>query len=192
VRVGEAKGQPLPTKRAIVRLASAAVVLSATGASVILMSASGGAGKPKVVLSQHFALFREPRAHAAASDQNAAAALDRLTAGRAGTHFGLDKSQAASVDVTPSQTVVAVPGASGACVIVPVTGPDGTVSYAGGCAPSDVLMAGQPVMSVGDMLVGLAPDGVATQDVALPNGDTVQAPVVQNVYVVHGKPATGS
>jgi hypothetical protein len=51
-------------------------------------------------------------------------------------------------------------------------------------AQTEAILDGSPIGSIGPLFVGLAPDGVEEQPVALRDGSEIQAPVVNNVYAV--------
>lgn len=46
------------------------------------------------------------------------------------------------------------------------------------------MLKGNPILTSGATIFGLAPDGVMAQPVALADGSAINAPVLSNVYMV--------
>ena len=133
-------------------------------------------------LIRHFELFRGTAPHAAE------VLSDREAGGLAGLDgpggLGLIVSQARTVQLSPSVKVIAIPGTRGAFLLISTVRPDGRPGLFGGGAPLSVVLRGEPILTSGAKIYGLAPDGVSTQPVAGAGGSIVNAPVVSNVYEV--------
>jgi hypothetical protein len=95
--------------------------------------------------------------------------------------MGLATSRARKVIVSPSLTVLIVPGANGVMLLVPDD--EGRFRSAFG-GPTESVLAGRPIGSAGPTVFGLASDGVQTQAVALRDGSSVDARVFDNVYAL--------
>jgi hypothetical protein len=138
--------------------------------------------QPALELIRHFELFRGPPPPAAEvlSEREAETVLRLDGAGG----LGLIASLARSIQLSPSVKVIAMPGKQGAFLLISTVRPDGTPDLGGGGAPLGVVLRGEPILTSGAMIYGLAPDGVSTQQVAGAGGSVISAPVVSNVYAV--------
>jgi hypothetical protein len=91
-----------------------------------------------------------------------------------------------SVRVSPSVKVLAIPAESGAFLgaflLISTVRPDGRPVVFGGGAPLATVLRGKPIVTSGATIYGLAPDGVAVQQVVGADGSAISAPVVSNVY----------
>jgi hypothetical protein len=188
---------PLRTRLAL------ALALLATGAGVIAITATSAAqtstrastrhgGRVDRALVRHFAIFRGARAASLpAADASVASRLAHFPAGQ---QLGLIPAQAVSVRVNPTETVLVIPGTSGACAVETV-GP--LAGGFAGCAQSAALVGGRPLLagSTGGgqtAYIGLAPDGATHESVPLTDGGTASAPVVSNVYTLTVPGATSA
>jgi hypothetical protein len=143
-------------------------------------SLSPAGDPPGADLIRRFALFRDPQADVAAVlDERETRTLHRLQGEK---HFGLIVSQTRSVELTASLKVLAIPGKHGVFLLISTTRADGRPDIFGGGAPLDAVVNGDPVLTSGATIFGLAPDGVTDQPVALSDGSTITAPVLRNVY----------
>lgn len=139
---------------------------------------------PDPALIQNFAVFRE--LPSGTIDSRQAHVIERMSA-----HLRLVADRATHVAVAPPVTLIVIPGAEGAGVIIGTKRRDGTVDYSATFGHIDSLLKGNPLMSAGqadgtEVILGLAPDGVSHQPVKLRDGTTVSAPVLNNVYAVTG------
>jgi len=144
----------------------------------------GSAHRVDPELVRRFSLFRDAQlADSAPLDDRDHSAVERLVSGRAGERFGLNADDAKKVVVNQAVTVLVVPGKDGVSVMMLEPGV-GSSAFCALWAPTESVVAGHPVGSVGATVIGLAPDGVAVQPVVLAGDAIVYADVVQNVYAI--------
>jgi len=145
---------------------------------------SGGAPAPK--LTSRFALFREPPVPIEpALKESAARFIERMASGP-GQRLGLLAALATSVTVTSDMTLVFIPGAQGVGVIIMGIRDDGRPDTWGSAAHLETILKGHPICTQGKpdgetLIIGLSPDGVAEQPIALADGSRINAPVTRNV-----------
>ena len=146
-----------------------------------------GTGRADVIdpeLLRRFSLFRDaPPASAAPLEEDDHTAIRRFVSSPAGERFGLSTDDAKKVVVGQGLAVLVLPGRDGVSVLMLEPGSGGT-GFSGFWASTNSVVAGHPVCSIGAILIGLAPDGVAPHPVVLADGVTVYADVVQNVYAI--------
>jgi hypothetical protein len=141
----------------------------------------GSAHRVDPELVRRFSLFRDAQpADSVPLDERDLSAIQRFVSGGGGDRFGLSADDAKKVVVNQAVTVLVVPGKDGVSVMMLEPG----AGFSAFWAPSESVVAGHPVGSVGATVIGLAPDGVAAQPVVLAGDTTVSADVVQNVYAI--------
>jgi hypothetical protein len=129
-------------------------------------------------LVERFAVCRDrPAGHEAQPDAGTLGIVAQVASRPGARRQGPVVARARKVVVSPSLTVVVVPGQRGVLIVLP----DARTAFG---AQTEAILDGSPIGSIGPLLVGLAPDGVEQQPVMLSDGSEIQAPVVSNVYAV--------
>lgn len=158
-------------------------------------NASAGASRPgsKVLFnSQRTARilvkrFRILRTAHSATASTLPPALDGFVNRRVGVMYGLNTGAVTEAQPAAGITMWLVPGDSGACDFAEITTSAG-VRFVGSCGPvtNQKLGYGLVTGDASDQLaLGFAPDGNSSMTADLTGGKQVQAPVVDNAYVIN-------
>jgi hypothetical protein len=145
------------------------------------MESSNGPDEDHVVdarLVERFAVCRDaPAAHLVEPGSPAMELIVQMATRPGARRLMPVPARARQVDVNPWLTVIVVPGGRGVVLLVP----DKRTAFG---APTEAILDGSPIGSIGPLLLGLAPDGIELQPVTVHVGSTILAPVVGNVYAV--------
>ena len=153
------------------------------------MAGESGSGGIDPRLIEGFALFREPGPDGPldADDQQIVASRTEVMAAAPRLRervapLGLIFGEVRKVILDSARIVLVIPGRAGLYVVVR----DAEChSASGGSASIEACLEGQPLLSLDQTLVGLAPDGVDRQLVEFCDGSTGYAPLRHNVYAIH-------
>lgn len=154
---------------------------------------SMGATEPDRIdprLIERFALFREagpgPDGPLDEADKTIVARREEIAAGSSRiaqrlAGYGLVFSEVRRVDLDADHVMLVIPGSAGVFLLVRNVSGQGT---GGSSAGIERPLQGRPILTIGSMLFGLAPDGVERQRVEFRDGSTGEAPVLHNAYMI--------
>ena len=142
------------------------------------LDVTDGQAAPELI--RHFELFRDAGSTIAeAFTEREERALARFT-----ERFGVLVAQPRSVRTSASMKVIAVPVKRGVLLLISTVRPDGRPDLFAGVGDLECVLNGQPIITSGPMIYGLAPDGVTAQKLTGADRCVISAPVLSNVYAV--------